>query len=123
MSGRQTVAIIRVASVDWPSTRMTSLTESGICSRTHGKLRASFFAGMTRLTLGGPSAWGSARAAGLCPGVAVGRCPDVAAGAAGTAGAKDRWDGVVAGAKPSVAGGLALCVPGGLALSVAGRPL
>src|SRR5262247_1738037 len=105
MSGRQTVAIIRVASVDSPSTRMTSLTESGICSRTQGKLRASFFAGMTRLTPGGSSVCGAAAAAGRClvvaagpfPDVAAGRCPVVAAGP---------LPGVAAGPFPVVAAGL-----------------
>src|SRR5215510_10829143 len=112
MSGRQTVAIIRVASVDSPSTRMTSLTESGICSRTQGKLRASFFAGMTRLTPGGSSVCGAAAAAGRClvvaagplPDVATGPLPVVAAGLPGTAEANDWQADVVACTDLAVAG-------------------
>src|SRR5215468_2707851 len=104
MSGRQTVAIIRVASVDSPSTRMTSLTASGICSRTHGKLRASFFAGMTRLTVGGPSTRGSVAAAGRFPVVAAGPFAAVAAGPFGVVGA-GRFPVVGAGPFAVVAAG------------------
>ena len=51
MSGRQLRAVIRVASVEFPSTRMTSpMSSSEICSSTQAMFRASFLAGMTKLT-------------------------------------------------------------------------
>jgi hypothetical protein len=50
--GRYRRAVIRVASVELPSTRTISSTSSAICSSTQAMLRASFLTGMTRLPVG-----------------------------------------------------------------------
>src|SRR3954452_22301886 len=49
-SGRHDRAVTTVASVDRPSTTITSSTRSGMFSRTHGMLAASFLVGMIKLT-------------------------------------------------------------------------
>jgi hypothetical protein len=51
MSGRQLRAAIRVASVEFRSTRTISLTSSAICSSAQAMYRASILTGVTKLTV------------------------------------------------------------------------
>lgn len=52
ISGRHDMAMSLVTSVECPSTRITSPMLPGTSLRTLARLRASFLAGITRLTVG-----------------------------------------------------------------------